>query len=109
LFALDFVTLWALAAKSGLGYDTLLKQYALELGPSTSNVGSAPDHQEAEYQLDQSAFDQEGGNEIGEDEGNDFYQEGGNEIPKEEGNSDDADGEYGMSESDYEDIDLWLI
>jgi hypothetical protein len=73
----------------------------------------------------QSDVDQEGGNDIGEDEGNDFdLEEGneipeyedndfdlgeGNEIPEGEGNGDDTDGDYGMSESDHEDIDLWII
>uniref|UniRef100_I1R6M5 Uncharacterized protein n=1 Tax=Oryza glaberrima TaxID=4538 RepID=I1R6M5_ORYGL len=116
---------WALAAKGGLDYDTLVRQYAPELASSTKDVGSAPDHHEAEYQHDQSDVDQEGGNDIGEDEGNDFdLEEGneileyegndfdlgeGNEIPEGEGNGDDTDRDYGMSESDHEDIDLWII
>ncbi|EEE50622.1 hypothetical protein OsJ_30825 [Oryza sativa Japonica Group] len=115
----------ALAAKGGLDYETLVRQYAPELASSTKDVGSAPDHHEAEYQHDQSDVDQEGGNDIGEDEGNDFdLEEGneipeyedndfdlgeGNEIPEGEGNGDDTDGDYGMSESDHEDIDLWII
>uniref|UniRef100_A0A0E0CJ87 Uncharacterized protein n=1 Tax=Oryza meridionalis TaxID=40149 RepID=A0A0E0CJ87_9ORYZ len=93
--------------------------------PKSPAAPAAADHHEAEYQHYQSDVDQEGENEIGEDEGNDFdLEEGneipeyvgndfdheeGNEIPEGEGTGDDTDGDYGMSESDHEDIDLWII
>ncbi|KAF0908507.1 hypothetical protein E2562_025869 [Oryza meyeriana var. granulata] len=78
----------AMATKSRLDYDTLMKQYSPEL----------------------SAFDQEGGNEIGEDEGNDDDTHGdyGMSVNNHEDN-DDTDGDYGMFESDHEDNNLWIV